>query len=122
MVQPLIRSSMSGRAPAGAFQSSRSASGKVAAGILYTALAFPPFLFGAREPTTVAAWCALLGAGLVVAPLKRLERGHWLALASLAFVILCFGFVLHEQLAEHPWVASYNPVWAKASEALGQPL
>jgi len=63
-----------------------------------------------------------LGAGLVVAPLKRLERGHRFALGGLTFVIFCFGFVLHEQLAEHPWVASYNPVWARASEALGQPL
>jgi O-antigen ligase len=122
VVQPLIGSSLSGRAPAGAFQSRRSVSGKVAAGILYTALALPPLLFGAREPTTVAAWCALLGAGLVLAPLKRLERGHGFALGGLAFVIFCFGFVLHEQLAEYPWVASYNPVWAKASEALGQPL
>jgi O-antigen ligase len=124
MVQPLIGSSLSTRAPgaANAFQKRRFASSKVAAGILYCALAFPPFLFGARDPTTVAAWCALLGAGLVVAPLKRLERGHWFALGGLAFVIFCFGFVLHEQLAEHPWVASYNPVWARASEALGQPL
>jgi O-antigen ligase len=122
MVQPLIGSILRGRAPGGALQGRRSVPGKVAAGILYAALAFPPFLFGARAPTTVAVWCALLGAGLVVAPLKRLERGHWLALGSLAFVILCFGFVLHEQLAEHPWVAPFHPIWAKASQALGQPL
>jgi len=124
MAQPFIGSNLSVRAPerTGVLQKRRSTSGKLAAGILYCALAFPPFLFGTREPTTIAAWCGLLGAGLVVAPLKRLERGHWFALGGLAFVILCFGFVLHEQLAEHPWVASYNPVWEKASEALGQPL
>ena len=124
MVPPLIGSNSSGRA-SGAVRASRkrrSVSGKVAAGILYAALALPPFLFGSREPTTIAAWCALLGLGLVVAPLKRLERGHWFALGGLAFVTLCFGLTLHEQLAEHPWVAPYNPIWAKASEALGQPL
>jgi O-antigen ligase len=124
MVLPLIESSLSVRAPgrANALQKRRSVSGKVAAGILYSALGLPPFLFGTRDPATIAAWCALLGAGLVLAPLKRLERGHWFALGGLAFVALCFGFVLHEQLAEHPWVASYNPVWARASEALGQTL
>jgi O-antigen ligase len=115
---------LSGRAPgrAIAFHNRRSASSKVAAGILYCALALPPFLFGTREPTTIAAWCGLLGTGLVVAPLKRLERGHWFALGGLAFVILCFGFVLHEQLSDDPWIAPFNPIWEKASEALGKQL
>jgi O-antigen ligase len=91
-------------------------------GILYAALAGPPLLFGSREPTTVAVWCALLGIGLVFAPTQQLLKGHLLALAGLAFVTLSFGFVLHEQLSDHPWVAAFNPVWAKASEALGQQL
>jgi O-antigen ligase len=63
-----------------------------------------------------------LGAGLVFAPTQQLLKGHWLILMGLAFVALCFGFVLHEQLSDHPWVAEFNPVWAKASEALGQQL
>jgi O-antigen ligase len=95
---------------------------KIATGILYAALAGAPLLFGSREPTTVAAWCALLGVGLIFAPTQHLLKGHWLVLAGLAFVVLCFGFVLHEQLSDHPWVAAFNPVWAKASEALGQQL
>src|SRR5579872_1896099 len=92
-------------------RSDPSLSAKVAAGILYAALAFPPFLFGSREPTTVAAWCALLGLGLIVAPLRRLEYGHWLVIGGLAFVALCFGIVLHEQLSDHPWIAPFNPIW-----------
>jgi O-antigen ligase len=63
-----------------------------------------------------------LGAGLVFAPTQSLLKGHWLALAGVAFVALCFGFVLHEQLSDRPWVAAFNPVWAKASEVLGQQL
>jgi O-antigen ligase len=85
-------------------------------------LAGAPLLFGSREATTVAVWCALLGAGLVFAPTQQLLKGHLVILTGLAFVALCFGFVLHEQLSDHPWVAAFNPVWAKASEALGQQL
>jgi hypothetical protein len=94
----------------------------IAAGVIYVTLAGPPLLFGSREPTTVAAWCVLLGAGLIFAPTHRLLRGHWLILAGLALVAVCFGFVLHEQLSVHPWFAEFNPVWAKASEALGRRL
>lgn len=96
--------------------------GEVSAGIFYIALAGPPLLFGSREPATVAFWCALLGAGLILALSNRLQKGHLFLLGGLAFVVLCFGFVLHEQLSDHPWIASFNPVWAKASEALGQQL
>jgi O-antigen ligase len=100
----------------------RSLSSSIAAGILYVTLAGPPLLFGSREPATIAAWCALLGAGLVFASPKRLQSGHLMILGGLAVVALCFGFVLHEQLSDYPWIASYNPAWAKASEALGQQL
>jgi O-antigen ligase len=100
----------------------RSLSEEASAGILYVALAGPPLLFGSREPTTIALWCALLGAGLVLASPNRLEKGHLFLLGGLACVLLCFGLVLHEQLSDRPWIAAYNPVWAKASEALGQRL
>jgi O-antigen ligase len=63
-----------------------------------------------------------LGAGLVLASAKRLQQGHLVLLAGLVFVALCFGFVLHEQLSDRPWIAAFNPAWAKASGALGQQL
>ncbi|PSO26043.1 O-antigen ligase domain-containing protein [Bradyrhizobium sp. MOS002] len=94
----------------------------LAAAVLYTALAGAPFLFGSRDPITVAGWCALLGVGLIVAPTRRLLKGHLLLLAGLGVVLLCFGFVLHEQLSDRPFIAQFNPIWAKASEALGKPL
>jgi O-antigen ligase len=100
----------------------RGLSGKTAAAILYAALAGPPFLFGSRDAATVAAWCALLGVGLAFAPTRRLQRGHLVLLGGIAFLILCFAFVLHEQLSDHPWIAPFNPIWEKASEALGRQL
>jgi hypothetical protein len=70
---------------------------RLSALILYAALAGPPFLFGSREPTTIAFWCALLGFGLILAPTRRLRGPHIAVLLGPAFVGLCFGFVLHEQ-------------------------
>ena len=90
--------------------------------ILYAALAAPPFLFGSRDQTTLAAWCALLGVGLVLAPTRRLQTAHRLLLGGIAVLVLCFAFVLHEQLSNHPWIAPFNPIWEQASEALGTPL
>lgn len=124
MQQPFIGSRLSGdlRRRTAVSLSDRSLLARGAAGILYIALAFPPFLFGARESTTLAAWCAFLGFGLIIAPLKRLEGGHWVLICGIAFVVLCFGIVLHEQLSGHPWIAAFNPAWAKASAALGTQL
>jgi O-antigen ligase len=99
-----------------------SISGRIAAAILYAALAGPPFLFGSRDLTTIAIWCALLGLGLMLASTKRLQTGHLLILAGIGVIVLCFGFVLHEQLSDHPWIAPFNPIWATASEVLGRQL
>jgi len=96
--------------------------GKISAGFLYLGLCGPPLLFGSRLPIIVAGWCAVLGAGLLFAPVRRLRRGQLLVLGVLAFITLCFGFVLHEQVADHPWVAQFNPVWAEASKVLGDQL
>jgi O-antigen ligase len=86
------------------------------------ALAGPPFLFGSREPTTIAFWCAFLGVGLIFASTRHLRWNHTLIIVGLVSVALGYGFVLHEQLSDQPWIASPNPIWAKASEALGGPI
>jgi O-antigen ligase len=96
--------------------------GRIAAIAVYAALAGPPFLFGSRDPLTVAAWCALLGTALVFAPARRLQKGHLWLLGGIALLIACFGFVLHEQLSDHPWIAPFNPIWQNGSDALGSPL
>ena len=37
-------------------------------------------------------------------------------------VVLAYAFVLHEQLADHPWIAQPHELWREASEALGVPI
>jgi O-antigen ligase len=37
-------------------------------------------------------------------------------------VVIAYAFVLHEQLAEHPWIAAPNPIWHEAERALGTRL
>jgi O-antigen ligase len=95
---------------------------RVSSFILCLAIGGAPLPFGSRDPITVAFWCFLLGFGLLFASPRQLRSGHFLLLGGIAFIIACYGFVLHEQLADHPWIASPNPIWAKTSELLGQPL
>lgn len=95
---------------------------RVSSFILCLAIGGAPFPFGSRDPTTVAVWCFLLGFGLLFASPRRLQRGHFLLLGGIAVIVAAYGFVLHEQLADHPWIASPNPIWAKTSELLGEPL
>jgi O-antigen ligase len=95
---------------------------RVSSFILYLAIGGAPLPFGSRDPVTVAFWCFLLGLGLLFASPRQLRRGHFLLLGGIVLIIACYGFVLHEQLADHPWIASPNPIWAKTSKLLGQPL
>jgi O-antigen ligase len=37
-------------------------------------------------------------------------------------VTLAYAFVLHEQVAARPWIASPHPVWRESAEALGIPI
>lgn len=99
-----------------------SLSGRISAGVLYVAVAGPPFLFGSSEPIFVSWWCAVLGGGLIFTSTRRLIAGHLMVLAILALIGVWFCFVLHEQLSDHPWIADFNPIWARASEALGRHL
>ena len=96
--------------------------GRVSSFILCLAIGGAPLPFGSRDAITVAVWCFLLGLGLLFASPRPLQRGHFLLLGGIAGIIACYGFVLHEQLADHPWIASPNPIWAKTSELLGGPL
>lgn len=97
-----------------------SRSNRLAKVILFIAIAGAPLPFGSRDPITVAFWCFLLGLGLLLATTRQLRSGHIFLLGGIAFIMACYGFVLHEQLAEHPWIASPNPIWAKTSELLGR--
>lgn len=94
----------------------------ISSSILFLVIAAAPLPYGSRDSFTVAVWCFVLGFGLIFASPKQLRGGHLALLAGIVFVVACYGFVLHEQLAEHPWIAAPNPIWAKVSEVLGKPI
>ena len=63
-----------------------------------------------------------LGACLVLAPVRSLNAGQ-LALVGLAgIVVVGYALVLHEQLADQPWLATPHPIWHEAQAALGGPI
>jgi O-antigen ligase len=95
---------------------------RISAWCLLAAVALAPLPFGSAEPTAVAVWCIVLGVSLALAPVRSLQVGQ-LTLAGLAgFVVVGYALVLHEQLAEHPWLATPDPIWRQAAAALRTPL
>jgi O-antigen ligase len=95
---------------------------RVSSWLLLVTVAVAPLPFGSTNPTTIAAWCGVLGIATVAASPRALLHGQYVLLGLLAIVITAFGFVLHEQLAAQPWFATPHPIWKEASEALGAPI
>ena len=93
--------------------------------LLFAAVALAPLPFGSDQPITIAFWCIVLGGCLaIVVPVRSLGAGQ-LALAALAGVVVAaYALVLHEQLAEHPWLpgAIPHPIWRQAQAVLNAPL
>jgi O-antigen ligase len=97
---------------------------KLISWLLFAAAATAPLPFGSNDPPTIAFWCVFLGMCLVLVPLPSLGGGQ-LTLAGLAAIVIAlYALVLHEQLAEHPWIALArpHPIWHEAEAALGVPL
>ena len=97
---------------------------RIAAWLLFAAVALAPLPFGSSQSIAIAFWCIVLGASLVFAPVRSLGAGQ-LALAGVAGVVVAaYALVLHEQLAEHPWLpgAIPHPIWRETEKALGVPL
>ncbi len=101
---------------------SQNNSNRISFFILVFVVAGAPFPFGSTSHIAVAFWCGLLGLGVLIASLRELQRAHLVALAGIGLIIAAYGFVLHEQLADTPWIAAPDPIWAQASAALGMPL
>ena len=99
-------------------------SAKFASLLLFATVAVGPLPFGSNEPAPIALWCIVLGVVLVFVPLRGLTAGQLALIGVGVFVIGAYALVLHEQLAEHPWlsVAVPHQVWRQAQEALGLPL
>lgn len=86
--------------------------------IFFFVVAAAPLPFGSRDQTTVALWVFLLGLTACFVPTRHLCKRQLIALSGLIAVAAGYGLVLHEQLSAHPWFASPDPIWAKASSAL----
>jgi O-antigen ligase len=94
-------------------------SNRISAFILFVTVAVAPLPFGSVEGTAIAFWCVVLGFGLVVASQRGLRREHIPLLGLGVVVILAYTLVLHEQLAERPWIASPHQLWEEAAQVLG---
>src|SRR5579872_296147 len=87
--------------------------------ILCAVIAAAPFPFGSTSHTAIAFWCGVLGVGLLFASPRELNKSQLMVLAGIGVIIIAYGFVLHEQLSDTPWLATPHPIWAQASAALG---
>ncbi len=91
--------------------------------LLIGVVVLAPLPFGSTDNPVIAVWCVILGVALVLASPRQLRRAQLVPLGAVAVVVAAYFFVLHEQLAAHPWSGSApDPVWAKASRLLNAPL
>ncbi len=100
----------------------RTPSNRISSLILFATVAAAPFPFGSTDPSAIAFWCIVLGLGVVFASPGGLRREHFPLLGLAVIVILAYAFVLHEQLAVRPWIASPHELWREAAQALGIPI
>jgi O-antigen ligase len=93
----------------------------ISAYMLFFVVAFVPLPFGSYDKTTVAVWCGILGLTAIATSLSdfQLQRGHLWLLGGVGLIIVFYGFVLHEQLSDHPWIARPHPIWAQTAKVLG---
>jgi O-antigen ligase len=87
--------------------------------LLFLTIAAAPLPLGSADPPTIAFWCVVLGVAVIFASPRGLRRQHLPLIGLAVLIFLAYGFVLHEQLAVHPWIAQPHPLWNKAAEALG---
>src|SRR6202040_744498 len=70
-------------------------SARISSWLLFAAAALAPLPFGSILPTTIALWWIVLGAFLVLAPVRSVGAGQ-LALVGLAVVVVAaYALVLH---------------------------
>jgi O-antigen ligase len=91
--------------------------------LLSTAVVLAPLPFGSNDPPYVALLCIVLGTALVFADPRSLRAAQLALLGLAAIVFGAYAFVLHEQLAEHPWTgAAPHELWSTAAGLLERPI
>jgi len=92
---------------------------RLASYLLFATAAGAPFPFGSEDATDVLFWCLLLGIAAISTPVRELGKPRQALLLGIGFIVICYGFVLHEQLSDSPWIAAPDPLWSQASRLLG---
>jgi O-antigen ligase len=100
----------------------RAPANRISSIALFATVAAAPLPFASRDPAIIAFWCIVLGLGVIAASLRGFRREHLPLLGLAVIVILAYAFVLHEQLAIRPWIASPHPLWHEAAQTLGIPI
>lgn len=95
---------------------------RVSSCILFVTVAAAPLPFGSTDPSAIAFWCVVLGIGVAAVSPRAIRRAHLPLFGLAVLVVIGYAFVLHEQFAARPWIASTHPLWREAGEALGVPL
>src|SRR5580704_335833 len=95
---------------------------RISSWILLIVSALAPLPLGSNEPISIAIWCIVLGACVTIAPVPVFRPAQLGLVALFGVIIIAYAFVLHEQLAVHPWLAAPHPIWHQAEQALGTPL
>ncbi|MGA7801427.1 MAG: O-antigen ligase family protein [Gammaproteobacteria bacterium] len=92
-----------------------------AAYVLFGVVALVPLPFGSDTLLAAAFWCIIIGAACIAiaTSVDYIRKEVMWLLAGIGIIVLIYGFVLHEQLSAHPWIATPNPIWAKTSRLLG---
>jgi O-antigen ligase len=86
---------------------------------LFATVAAAPLPFGSTEPAVIAFWCIVLGLGVIFVSPRKLRREHVPLLGLAVIIAVSYAFVLHEQLAAHPWIASPHALWRETAKTLG---
>lgn len=91
--------------------------------MLFAVIIAAPVCFGSTDATTTALWCIVLGIAVAFAPVKEIAPRHLaMLLAAVCITVAAYAFVLHEQLAQEPWIAPAHPLWVRAAHLLDTPL
>ena len=90
--------------------------------LFYLVVALAPLPLGSTEPETVAIWCVVLGATVILASVLEIRTPQLVFIGLAAVLALVYGVVLHEQLSVHPWFASPHPIWKETAETLQIPI
>ncbi len=97
----------------------RAPSNRISSLILFVTVAVAPLPFGSTDAAALAFWCIVLGVGVITASPRGLRSEHFPLFCLAVLVIMAYAFVLHEQLATRPWIASPHRLWHHTAEALG---